>query len=500
MNVKRFDHVYAVLLARHKPLPIGLPNNSNLCYLNALLQAMASSRSLVNSLKRSAAVRRNRLLCCLVALLEGLRCSSGYLKKHNLVEILADAHRTFVEELTLTEKWSVNEQQSVARCCHRNSPLLFDVGSKNPMGLAEAFRQSPFHTIRINNPQHHLISNQIICTKCRYHGALKLVPEACITLFPYDFTKQNNKKKRSARRIGTVSDLLIAQFHEAEKLSGINCPRCHMKSLMPPAGMLQDTTPLVDKRVMVHLAESECRNTCVVRRWVAHLPPCLVLYVQRAIWKRAAQLPPDSREYLLAQSDGIMVKYTDHITFPENIDMALLRFGRTHAPDESESDKSDVRPAQPNGTTCHSTPQVQEASPETEQSHKTFAGNGMKTVVHQGPILQAGHYVTYRRWRGRDTDWLLTSDRHILPVSLQNVLSAQAYMLFYEAEPARSDAACRRDTTTPVSTEKEDDSEDEEDGAHDDNDDSEEALDVFDGLSRAELIRTLATSAVAEVV
>ncbi|VDN09799.1 unnamed protein product [Dibothriocephalus latus] len=213
-------------MARHKSLPIGLPNNSNLCYLNALLQAMASNRSLIKSLKRSAAVRRDRLLCCLVALLEGLRCSSGYLRKHNLVEVLADAHRTFVDQLNLTEKWSVNEQQdvhelfvflmdlangnepgrteirasgglhsvsrlngrtdysSVARCCHRNSPLLFDVGSKNPIGLAEAFRQSPFHTFRITNPQYHLISNQIICTKCNYHGALKLVPEACVTIFP----------------------------------------------------------------------------------------------------------------------------------------------------------------------------------------------------------------------------------------------------------------------------------------------------------------------------
>lgn len=32
---------------------------------------MAANRSLVGSLKRSAAIRRDRLLCCLVALLEG---------------------------------------------------------------------------------------------------------------------------------------------------------------------------------------------------------------------------------------------------------------------------------------------------------------------------------------------------------------------------------------------------------------------------------------------
>ncbi len=41
----------------------------------------------------------------------GLRCSSGYLKQHNLVEVLTDAHKTLVHELALTDKWAVNDQQ-----------------------------------------------------------------------------------------------------------------------------------------------------------------------------------------------------------------------------------------------------------------------------------------------------------------------------------------------------------------------------------------------------
>lgn len=133
-----FELIFDRLTAHHGDLPIGLPNNSNLCYLNALLQAMSSSRILVKSLRHSAAVKRDRLLCSLVAVLEGycfaasfsefantnthcfiqlflqilgLGCSFDYLKRHNLIEAILIAHRTLIDELSLTGKWTVNDQQ-----------------------------------------------------------------------------------------------------------------------------------------------------------------------------------------------------------------------------------------------------------------------------------------------------------------------------------------------------------------------------------------------------
>ena len=53
-------------------------------------------------------------------------------------------------------------------------------------------------------------------------------------------------------------------------------------------------------------------------------------------------------------------------------------------------------------------------------------------VVHHGSS-EAGHYTTFRKLRDRDDSWVHVSDEHVQAASLEQVLSAQAYMLFYSA-------------------------------------------------------------------
>ncbi|KAJ7416159.1 hypothetical protein WISP_73927 [Willisornis vidua] len=58
----------------------------------------------------------------------------------------------------------------------------------------------------------------------------------------------------------------------------------------------------------------------------------------------------------------------------------------------------------------------------------------MAVVVHHGD-MHSGHFVTYRRVPGPRAgpgQWLWVSDDSVRRASLQEVLAASAYLLFYE--------------------------------------------------------------------
>ena len=51
-------------------------------------------------------------------------------------------------------------------------------------------------------------------------------------------------------------------------------------------------------------------------------------------------------------------------------------------------------------------------------------------VEHRGGP-QSGHYVTYRRCGARGKQWVYVSDTSVYSSDVQEVLGAEAYMLFY---------------------------------------------------------------------
>lgn len=53
-------------------------------------------------------------------------------------------------------------------------------------------------------------------------------------------------------------------------------------------------------------------------------------------------------------------------------------------------------------------------------------------VVHCGEGASSGHYATYRRAHHQPTRWFLASDHEIREAHMDEVLAANAYMLFYE--------------------------------------------------------------------
>ncbi|EUB56168.1 ubiquitin hydrolase [Echinococcus granulosus] len=344
-------------LTAHKgDLPIGLPNNSNLCYINALLQAMSSSRILVKSLRHSAAIKRGRLLCSLVVVLEGLGCSFNYLKRHNLIEVILTAHRTLIDELSLTGGWAVNDQQ--------------------------------FGSLMVEKSR-------------RVH------------------TKKMSSKDKAEYRC-TLETMLSDEFCAAERLSGIHCPQCHMEALRIPEAMVNDPSPPVSDRSSIrHFAESLCRNTCCARRWIA-LPPAatatkspLVIYIQRAVWVPLKRIAPSADEYVTSfTAGGMMSKYTEHVTFPANLDLApYLASGCTF-----------TALVRRHNVKC---------SGEENKKNRSLRYVLRSVIVHHGNTLYTGHYVAYRCWIGGGVEsasaneWILGSDRYVDRVPFSSVQDCQ---------------------------------------------------------------------------
>ncbi|KAL5103607.1 Ubiquitin carboxyl-terminal hydrolase 16 [Taenia crassiceps] len=490
------DGICSLWVANRGDLPIGLPNNSNLCYLNALLQAMSSSRVLVKSMRHSAAVKRSRLLCSLVAVLGsvcyftqlllrilGLGCSFDYLKCHDLIEAILNAHRTLIDELSLTGRWAVNDQQDV----HELYAFFMDQAEESetrqttlsgaedlltvsrlppfppmsangvtPSAAATATTSSSITTTNTRGLQqfglgaylsphppafsptsflpssfHQFIASQIFCTKCSYRGELRLVPESCLILFPEKSRRLHTRKLSSKGKMEyrcSVETMLNDEFCAAERLTGIHCPQCHMEALRIPEAMVNDPSPLVSDRSSIrHFVESLCRNTCCARRWVA-LPPAttaasarspLVIYIQRAVWLPLRRIAPDADDYVRNFTAGGMMS-----KFTEHVTF---------------SDALDLAPYLAYGCTFNALARLNNVKCGGEKSKKKSLRYALRSViVHHGNTLHAGHYVAYRCWleasaeSATSNQWILSSDQYVNPVSFSRVKDCQAYMLFYE--------------------------------------------------------------------
>lgn len=466
----------------HDDLPIGLPNNLNLCYLNALLQAMASCHLLMKSFRRSLANRRSRLLYLLVTVLEGLNCSSKYLKNSDLMGTILLARKMLVEELARTGKWTLGMQQDV----HELYAFFIDLAEGNnrnqgtgtetsdssrggvpalvssilglpesvislekklqqytcfaPVGFSPNSTLNRFSSSPSVSSFCQLCVSQIFCSKCRYMGQLKLVPESCIILFPEKsrriHTKKHSQKTKAAYKF-TLDNLLKDEFGDAERLTGIHCPRCKAKALRVPENIINDPTPfIIDRSAIRHFAESECRNTCYSRRWFAlssdtvqrvtplSVAPPLVFYVQRAVWLPLKNIPPGDEAFVYHFSEGgMMIKCSDHVAFPATLDVSSYLA---------------------NGSTFRGVTNLMKYYSNLAPNNKSTPNNYAlrAVIVHCGNTLQAGHYITYRSWKkeAMETEstesWVFTSDNNVNLVNFSSVQNCQAYMLFYEPEKA----------------------------------------------------------------
>ncbi|GAA57414.1 ubiquitin carboxyl-terminal hydrolase 30, partial [Clonorchis sinensis] len=501
--------------AAENDLPMGLPNPRNLCYLNALLQAMSTNASLVRFLKRSAHTRRSKLLYCLVCLLKALRCSNDYILAHNLENVLREVHTTFMHELANARSWSTDEQQDAhelfgflmdVACCRELGRTAFK--AREGLTSVSRFIGPQFPDTVFTNPARVTTSFRSISPSYPFHLVDCSSYTTAISRQRYDH--RGIAKQQTKSPIPRLSDCLAKQFGTSEPLQDLHCPKCQ-----PTTKNLGDHTGL-----------------CQQERWIAHLPSCLVLHVQRSAWL--------GRTGISWNPFGFGSKRQDYVSFPCRLNMArYMLSSRSNATSDSDHQKDYGGVYQQSAIS-----QIHARQPRAYVLRAV--------LVHQGESINSGHYVTYRVWRKRDprrsvrepvylrflryittsvsnffhgipnrtvrssSPWIFTSDAHVLRVSSDEVRSSLAYLLFYERdthastyEPgSRSMSASFTDLDNkgsdwdlgdsayaPPTTSEETDDELDPGDMEEESDETSDAGENFTGCSKAEIIRAYALAA-----
>ncbi|NXC32742.1 UBP30 hydrolase, partial [Campylorhamphus procurvoides] len=190
------------------------------------------------------------------------------------------------------------------------------------------------------------------------------------------------------------------------------------------------------------------RTTFVKQLKLGKLPQCLCIHLQRLSWS----------------NQGTPLKRHEHVQFSEFLVMDIYKYRvpvhkpSPRNPEESPGakDGTAVKPPeaeQPPGTK----PLFMNGASSNSSSSSSFLMSPgtfplaafpecraplylyrlMAVVVHHGD-MHSGHFVTYRRSPGPraalpgPAQWLWVSDDSVRRASLQEVLAASAYLLFYE--------------------------------------------------------------------
>ncbi|XP_018650218.1 hypothetical protein Smp_122960.1 [Schistosoma mansoni] len=300
-------------------LPVGLPNPRNVCYFNALMQAMAANPSLIRLLERSVYHRPDKFMYRLLCLLKGLQCSSQYIAENRLGSLLKKNHEALINEIVNTQNWAIHEQQDahelfgfiMERACSQDD----DFSSKT-------YARKISNLFNFNLPHHRRI---VVCrSHCSAIESVKFRAVLCdafpthvfeqilwIELIGNPGTVKTNVKGLKHSHVKTspeVIDLiecLDAQLATVEPIPDMKCPKCQKTSTSKSCSL----------------------NYCQREQWITHTPKYLVLYIQRSDWLNIASLSTESNN--IRQFGGnpfsttrIATKRSEHVHIPEFLDMA----------------------------------------------------------------------------------------------------------------------------------------------------------------------------------
>ncbi|KAH8332034.1 hypothetical protein KR067_009552 [Drosophila pandora] len=232
---------------------------------------------------------------------------------------------------------------------------------------------------QVAHPFQGAMGAQIVCNGCGSKSAVR-----------YDKFDSVTLNLPPQRRTGLSLGHLLSDYITSEDLSDVKCDSCN---------------------------ETTTHTKSVT---FAKLPACLCIHVARTVW-----LPT-----------GQVCKRQDYVHFPESLSMAPYSFVQPHLNSQA-------------GTPWGSTMSLYSSSLPMNNGVSVGGGEGFGTmfpknlyrllavVVHSGEA-NSGHFVTYRRGSLRNAHrWFYTSDTIVREVSIDEVLSVPAYLLFYDRGPQR---------------------------------------------------------------
>ncbi|KAJ8005668.1 hypothetical protein DPEC_G00120320 [Dallia pectoralis] len=425
----------------------GLLNLGNTCFMNSLLQGLAACPSFIRWLEEFTKRKglpdgeTEKVSKTLLQLLKALS-NEGPDEEHILdAGCLLEVLRLYRWNISSFEEQDAHElfhvlTSSLAEERDRQPKVthLFDIQSLESLpDLDETLScrgRGPLHPIRspwkFTHPFHGRLTSYMSCKRCEQQSPVR-----------YDSFDSLSLSIPTSQWGRPVSlDQCLQHFISSETIREVECGNC---TKLQHGALVNGQVP-------------ESQRTAFIKQLkLGKLPQCLCIHLQRLTWS----------------NEGAPIKRQEHVQISEYLSMdrykhrtaaqRLPRLSCTPKTTEVEDSGVTVDETTPNGKdvehhnnntplsngTCssvflHSPGLSPHLNLTYGYSSSEFLFQLMAVLVHHGDTL-SGHFVTYRRCPPSSrsaapvsSQWLWVSDDAVRTASLQEALSANAYLLFYE--------------------------------------------------------------------
>ncbi|XP_062874194.1 ubiquitin carboxyl-terminal hydrolase 30 isoform X2 [Trichomycterus rosablanca] len=407
----------------------GLLNLGNTCFLNALLQGLASCPSFVSWLQQFSTQSSTRVMekdtrisATLLQLLQALSSTDpeedDILDAGCLLEALRlyrwhissfeeqDAHELF-HVLTSSLEEERDRQHKVA---HLFDMETLEKSAKTSETSISCRSRGPLHPIasqwRTQHPFHGRLTSYMACKRCERQSPVRYDS--------FDSLSLSIPAVQWGRPV--TLDQCLQHFISSETIKEVECENCTKKQAEDLDGSVLESQ----------------RTTFIKQLKLGKLPQCLCIHLQRLTWS----------------PEGAPTKRHEHVQFSEYLSMDRYKHrGPAQRPCRTQKPPAAAETHGPNLTNG--------VDPELHNNNKPLANGSLSSAFVHPPTLSpafdltydyrltavlihhgdthSGHFVTYRRGSTPlSPQWLWVSDESVRQASLQEVLSSSAYLLFYE--------------------------------------------------------------------
>ncbi|XP_029475190.1 ubiquitin carboxyl-terminal hydrolase 30 [Rhinatrema bivittatum] len=435
---------------RKKGLVPGLLNLGNTCFMNSLLQGLSACPSFIKWLEEFTAqyksdqngdAQHQYLSVSLLHILKAL--STQETMEDDVVDAsgLLDVLRMY--------RWQISsfEEQDAHELFHVLTSSLEDERERRP-------RVTHLFDIHSLEDQPEITERQI---SCRTRGSLHLIPSHWKCQHPFHGRLTSNMlckrcKHQSPVRYDTFDSLSLSIPATAwgRPMTLDHCLQHFISSESVKDVVCENCTKIQADETLTGQSVQNQKTTFVKQLKLGKLPQCLCIHLQRLSWS----------------NQGAPLKRHEHVQFNEFLSLDVYKYNLLGNKSEQNFPKQTERAvvaceekARPAGNAAALDHASSAAAaflngacsptmlPSTltsafaiipDYSSSLYLFRLMAVVVHHGD-MHSGHFVTYRRSPSGSkgsmpgsSQWLWISDDTVRKASLQEVLSSNAYLLFYE--------------------------------------------------------------------